>query len=94
MRETVWRLDLKRVSLPLGYFQGWLARAETSRRPDDARELLNELVADAPLARLRLETELVEALFSEAAEECRNLRASLDELPRGVGRVAATPAVS
>jgi MoxR-like ATPase len=89
LREALWRLDLKRVALALGFFQRWLQQAEKSKLRDDAFRLLSVLIKDEALARLRLEAELVEALFPEAREDCRKLSEGIDQLTPALSRVAS-----
>jgi MoxR-like ATPase len=89
LRESLWRLDLQRVALAVSFFERWLLQAETSNLREDAFRLLGVLTKHEALSRLRLETELIEALFPEAQEECRRLRASLDGLAPALGRAAS-----
>ena len=92
LREALWRLDLQRVGLRVAFFERWLAQAETRQAREEAFTALKLLTQDELLSRLRFETDLIEALFPEAAEECRQLRASLDQLPVVIGRVSGLPA--
>jgi MoxR-like ATPase len=91
LRESLWRLDLQRVSLTLSFFQRWLAQAESNQEAADAFGMLHVLTEDEALARLRVETELIEALFPEAGDECRKLRGSLEGLTPALSRAAALP---
>ena len=75
--------------MALGFFQRWLQHAEKSKLRVDAFRLLSVLIKDEALARLRLEAELVEALFPEAREDCRKLSAGIDQLTPALGRVAS-----
>ena len=89
LREALWRLDLQRVALELGFFERWLQQAKQSKLREDAFRLLAVLIKDEALARLRLAAELVEALFPEAREECSRLRVGLDALTPALSRVAS-----
>jgi MoxR-like ATPase len=90
LREAVWRLDVQRVALALSFFEKWLAQASVEVEPKvDAFRLLGVLSQEEALSRLRLETELTEELFPEAATDCQRLRAALEALFPALGRAAS-----
>jgi hypothetical protein len=92
LRAQLWQLDLKRVALSVAFFEGWLAQARlVDGARDDAFGLLNVLRQDQALARLRLETELTEALFPDAKPECLRLRGALDALVPALGQLVGAP---
>jgi MoxR-like ATPase len=90
LRTKLGRLDTLRVAKTLEFLRRWLSQA---RAPGAAEaeifELLSVLERDEVLARLRLEAELTEALFAEAAPECQALCAGLDALSSELGPAAA-----
>jgi hypothetical protein len=92
LRDSLWRLDTQRVGLALGFFESWLAQASAQGEAKvDTFRLLGVLSQEEALSRLRLETELTEALFPEAAAECQRLRAALEGLFPALGRATALP---
>jgi MoxR-like ATPase len=78
LRSAAAASDCRTVSLLIGFFEQW------QQQPDSAYRLLEAVQDYDVLSRLRLETELVEALFESAGEECARLRARLDSLQRAL----------
>jgi MoxR-like ATPase len=95
LRDSLWRLDTQRVALALAFFEGWLSQASAEKEAKgDAFRLLGVLSREEALSRLRLETELTEALFPESAAECQRLRGALEALFPALGRATTLGATT
>jgi MoxR-like ATPase len=89
LQRALWASDLARLDLTLQFFDAWLATASARKAASsELFLLLGELERDDVGLRLRLESELIEAILPEAADECVKLRARVDELSARV-RLAA-----
>jgi len=77
--------DVKRLGSWLDFLSGWLARAEAKNAaPGEVFQLLGVLEREGAATRIRLETELIEAVLPAASPECEALRARSEALLRRV----------
>ena len=81
LRASLWALDKQLVSRSIEFFKSWLAQALADNAPAaDLFSLLGVLETEEVSARIRLESELIESVFPEAATDCAVLRARLADL--------------
>ncbi len=83
LRQELHEHDVSRLRLWTDFLKGWLAQAASPGAAEaDVFQLLAALEQESAATRIRLETELVEAVLPEAKEECERLRASVDATVR------------
>ena len=94
LRRSLWAFDVRRVATPLEFFDGWLTQAlAASAAPGEVFLLLSVFEQEEVGTRIKLESELIEAVFPDAAAQSVVLGARLDDfLARVRGAVQARSA--
>ncbi|HYQ16397.1 MAG TPA: AAA family ATPase [Polyangiaceae bacterium] len=78
LREELRTHDLRRLQVWSDFLAAWLSRAEASAAPpSELFSLLGVLEQAGAVTRIRLETELIEAVLPEAKPECESLRSAV-----------------
>ncbi|MEO7034206.1 MAG: AAA family ATPase [Polyangiaceae bacterium] len=81
LRGDLWACDSARIALSVEFFEAWLARSLAAGAADsELFRLLGVLEQEEVGARVRLETELIQAVLPEVAPDGEKLRVRLGEL--------------
>jgi MoxR-like ATPase len=78
LRQELREHDLRRLRVWSEFLQSWLAQAEAKAAPEsELFSLLGVLQQEGAESRIRLETELIEAVLPDAKAECESLRGAV-----------------